>query len=69
VTKQRKPEPEEEKKKKPARKNSPKSVFEQRQEAAVRISKEHFPHRSDPSKKHLFLAKCIDRHLMIDAVV
>jgi hypothetical protein len=72
----KKPEPkpeksksEEEKKKKPAIKKSPKSVFERRQEAAVKISKEHFPLRSDPSKKHLFIAKYIDIHLVIDTVV
>jgi hypothetical protein len=68
-TKQKKPESEEEKKKKPARKKSPKSVFERRQEAAVKISKEHFPLRLDASKKHLFIAKYIDIHLMIDMVV
>jgi hypothetical protein len=69
-TKEKKPESEEEKKsKKPARKKSPKSIFERRQEAAVKISKEHFPLRSDPSKKHLFIAKYIDIHLMIDTIV
>jgi hypothetical protein len=45
-TKQKKPESEEEKKKKPASKKSPKkSVFERRQEAAVKISKDiYLPH-------------------------
>jgi hypothetical protein len=56
------------KEEKAARKNSPKSVFEQRQEVAVKISKEHSPLPSDPSKKHLFVAKHIDTHLMIDTL-
>ena len=68
-TKQKKLESEEERKKKLARKKSPKSVIERRQEAAVKISKEHFPLRSNPSTKHLFIAKYIDIHLMMNAVV
>jgi hypothetical protein len=68
-TKQKKSESEEEKKKKPTGKKSPKSVFERRQEAAVKISKDHFPLRLDASKKHLFIAKYIDIHLVIDTVV
>jgi hypothetical protein len=68
-TKHEKKATEEQKKKKAAVKKSSKSVFERRQEAAVTISKEHFPLRNDLSKYHLFVAKYIDMHLVIDAVV
>jgi hypothetical protein len=64
-----KPELEEEKKKNQFARNLQSFVFERRQEAAVKISNEHFPLFSDPSKKHVFVAKCIDTHVMIDKVV
>jgi hypothetical protein len=55
--------------KKTATRKSRKSIFERRQDTAVKISKDHSPLCRDPSKKHIFLAKYIVIHLEIDTVV
>jgi hypothetical protein len=68
-TKGEKPETKGEKKKKTATKKSLKSIFEQRQDAAIKISKDGSPLHRDPSKKHIFLAKYIAIHFEIDMVV